>query len=229
MKKIGILGGLGPASTIEYYRKIINGYRNVTNDGNYPQLFINSVNMTEMLHYVASNDYEKLIHFLLAGIRELESIGADYIAIASNTPHIVIDDLIEKSAVPLISIVEETCKRAKNEHLKRVLWTGTLFTMNNNFYKNAFDKYNIECITPDDSEKEVIHNIIFPNLENGIIIEKDKQVLKELCNKIIRERNVDGIVLGCTELPLILNNDDFDICVLDTMEIHIKSILKKIT
>ena len=229
MKKIGILGGLSPTSTIEYYRNIINGYRKITNDGSYPQLFINSVNMTEMLHYVASNDYEKLIHFLLAGIKELETIGADYIAIASNTPHIVIDDLIEKSAVPLISIVEETCKRAKNEHLKRVLLTGTLFTMNNNFYKKAFDKYNIECITPDESEKEVIHNIIFPNLENGIIFEKDKQVLKELCNKIIRERNVDGIVLGCTELPLILNNDDFDICVLDTMEIHIKSILEKIT
>ena len=89
------------------------------------------------------------------------------------------------------------------------------------------EKYSIECIVPDDNEKNIIHNIIFPNLENGMIIEKDKSILKDLCNKIIKEKNIDGIILGCTELPLILNENDFSICVLDTMEIHIKSILEK--
>ena len=225
IKKIGIIGGIGPASTVEYYNGIIKGYRKLTNDENYPQIFINSVNMTEMMNYLVNNDREGLIDFLISAIDKLRIIGADYIAIASNTPHLVIDNLIEKSATPIISIVEETCKYAKSKELKRVLLTGTLFTMKNNFYEKALEKYDIECIVPDDNEKNIIHNIIFPNLENGIILEKDKRVLTDMCNKIISEKNIDGIILGCTELPLILNENDFTVCVLDTVKVHIKSIL----
>jgi aspartate racemase len=227
MNKIGIIGGIGPASTVEYYNGIIKGYQELTNDENYPQIFINSINMTEMLNYLVNSNREGLIDLLTAEIDKLRIIGADFVAVASNTPHLVIDNLIEKSLIPIISIVEETCKYAKIKALKRVLLTGTLFTMKNNFYETAFEKYNIECIVPDDNDKNVIHNIIFPNLENGIIIEKDKSVLKDLCNKIIREKKIDGIILGCTELPLILNENDFNVCVLDTVKIHVKSILKK--
>jgi len=227
MKKIGIIGGVGPASTVVYYNDLIRGYRKLSGDENYPQIFINSINMTEMLNYVGNNDREGLTDFLLSEIEKLSVIGADYIAIASNTPHLVIDNLIEKSTVPMISIVEETCKYAKSKALKKVLLTGTLFTMKQNFYKIALEKYNIECILPDENEMNIIHNIIFPDLENGIVIEEDKVVLKALCNKIISEKHIDGIVLGCTELPLMLKDNDFSICVLDTMAIHIKSILDK--
>jgi len=226
MKKIGILGGMGPESTVEYYKRIIYGYKNITNNENYPQLFINSINMTEMLSYVANNDYEKLIKLLADEIHSLEKIGADFIAIASNTPHVVIDEVKQKTTVPIISIVEETCKYIKNSNLKKVLLTGTLFTMKNNFYKKSLEKYNIECIVPNDSEKIAIQNIIFPNLENGIIIDSDKLIFKEICNRIIKEENIDGIILGCTELPLMISKDDFGINVLDTMGIHIKSIVE---
>jgi aspartate racemase len=227
MKKIGLIGGIGPVSTVVYYNGIINGYRELTNDENYPQVFINSINMTEMLNYAANGDREGLTNMLLSEIDKLKTIGAECIAMASNTPHFVIDSLIEKVNVPIISIVEETCEYAKNKQLKKVLLTGTLNIMKNDFYQKAFKKFDIECITPDDNDKNIIHNIIFPNLENGIVIEKEKTVLKDLCNKIISEKNIDGIVLGCTELPLILHEDDFDICVLNTVKIHINSILKK--
>jgi aspartate racemase len=96
--------------------------------------------------------------------------------------------------------------------------------MQNDFYKKAFEKNNIECIVPGNKEKEILQKIIFPNLENGIVNEADKLMFKEICNKIIMENNVDGIILGCTELPLMINKNDFDIIVLNTMEIHIKSI-----
>jgi aspartate racemase len=228
MKRIGILGGMGPESTVEYYKQIVYGYREKTNDENYPQLFINSINMTEMLSYVADKDYEKLIALLANEIRKLELIGADYIAIASNTPHCVIDELINRATVPIISIVEETCKYAKSSGLKKVLLTGTFFTMKNDFYKKSLEENSIECIVPDDNEKNVIQSIIFPKLENGIIDEKDKLIFKNVCNKIISDNNIDGIVLGCTELPLMIKEDDFNITVLNTMEIHIKSILEKI-
>ena len=228
MKKIGIIGGLGPLSTIEYYNRIINDYRKITNDENYPQLFINSINMTEMLGYVSKNEYEKLIELLVNEIEKLKMIGADYVAIASNTPHCVINEVIDKVTVPIISIVEETCKYVKNRGLKKVLLTGTYFTMEKNFYGKAFEKCNIECIVPNESEKNIIHNIIFPNLENGIILEKEKNLFKDICNKIIDNEKIDGIILGCTELPLMIKENDFNISVLDTMEIHIKSILEKI-
>jgi aspartate racemase len=100
--------------------------------------------------------------------------------------------------------------------------------MQNNFYKIQFDKCNVECIVPDNNEKNIIHKIIFPNLENGIIIEEDKLNFIKICNKIINEKSIDGIILGCTELPLLVNKNDFDIIVIDTMEIHIESIIDKI-
>ena len=228
MKRIGIVGGMGPLSTIEYYNRIINDYRRITKDENYPQLFINSINMTEMLSYVSNNEYEKLIELLVNEIEKLRMIGADYVAIASNTPHCVIDEIIGKTVIPIISIVEETCKYVKNKGIKRILLTGTYFTMERNFYGKTFEKYNIECIVPNDNEKHIIHNIIFPNLENGIIIEEEKQLFKDICNKIIKDKKIEGVILGCTELPLMIKENDFDISVLDTMEIHIKSILEKI-
>jgi aspartate racemase len=229
MKRIGIIGGIGPESTVEYYKRIIYGCYNHSNKKNYPQIFINSINMSEMLNYVANNNYENLINLLVNEIHKLEIIGADYIAIASNTPHIVIDEVKNKTTVPIINIVEETCKYVLKNGLKKVLLTGTLFTMQKNIYKTQFDKCNVECTVPDNDKKAIIHKIIFPNLENGIIIEKDKLYFKKICNKIIKENSIDGIVLGCTELPLLINKNDFDICVIDTMEIHIESILEKIT
>ena len=229
MKKIGIIGGIGPASTVEYYNGIIYGYRKLINDENYPHLFINSINMTEMLNYIAGKEINNLIKFLFNEIQKLIEIGADFIAIASNTPHMVIDELTEKTNVPIISIVDETCSYVKKLNLKKVLLTGTLFTMENNFYQKSFQKNNIECIVPNDNEKTRIQNIIFPNLENGIIIKEDKQLFKDLCNKIIIEKGIDGIILGCTELPLMIKNEDFNIAVIDTMSIHIKSILEKIS
>ena len=228
MNKIGILGGMGPESTIEYYKRIIHEYKKQTKDENYPQIFINSINMTEMLSYVANNDYKKLIELLSNEIKKLELIGSDFIAIASNTPHCVIDELIEKSLVPIISIVEETWKYTIENNLKKILLTGTMFTMKNDFYRNAFEKINIESIVPDDNDKEKIQKIIFPKLENGIIDLDDKNIFKKICNKIIETNNIDGIILGCTELPLMISKNDFEIKVIDTMEIHINSILRKL-
>jgi aspartate racemase len=227
MKKIGIIGGIGPASTVEYYNQLINGYRKLTSEDIYPQLYISSINMTEMLTYVSNNDYEKLAELFINEINKLKSIGADYIAIASNTPHCIIDELNSKTPVPIISIVDETCKYVKSKNLKRVLLTGTLFTMERDFYKKAFEKLDIECVVPNDDEKKMIHKIIFPNLENGIIIEKDKLLFKDICGRIIKDKKIEGIILGCTELPLMIHENDFEISVLDTMEIHIKSILEK--
>jgi aspartate racemase len=228
MKIVGILGGMGPESTVDYYKGIINGYRKTKGENNYPQIYLNSINMTEMLEYVKTNEYEKLINLLILNINKLRDIGANFVVIASNAPHIVIDKIIERVDIPIINIVEETRKAAQNRRLKKVLLTGTLFTMNSAFFQKEFMENNIECIVPDDNEKERIQNIIFPDLENGIINEKDKDIFIKICNKKTVEENIDGIILGCTELPLLIKETDFNIAVLNTTEIHINSIIKSI-
>jgi aspartate racemase len=226
MKIIGILGGMGPESTVDYYKGIINGYRKANGENNYPQIYLNSINMTEMLDFVRQKRYEELTDYLVSNINRLKNIGADFVAISSNTPHIVIDKIIEKTDIPIINIVEEARKAAQNMKLGKVLLTGTLFTMNSTFFQEEFNGNNIECIVPNDREKEIIQNIIFPDLENGIINEKDKETFIKICNKKTIEEKIDGIILGCTELPLLIKETDFNVAVLNTMEIHINAIVK---
>lgn len=228
MKTIGILGGLGPESTVDYYKGIITGYREIKGKEHFPQIYINSINITEMIGYVAQKDFNKLIDLLVFNLNKLENIGADILAISSNTPHVVIDAIKEKVNTPILNIVEETRKIAQSQNLKKVLLTGTSFTMNSSFFQNEFNKYNIECIVPNNDEKEIIQNIIFPDLENGIIKDDDKKAFLEICNNKIEMENIDGIILGCTELPLLVKEDDFRIFVLNTTKIHINSIVNAI-
>lgn len=228
MQKVGIIGGLGPESTIDYYKNIISIYRKETGDSNYPKIIINSINMTEMLSYIEIKDYSKLIDLLLSSISQLKNTGADFALIASNTPHIVFDQLKEKSTLPLISIVEETCKKAFSLKIKKILLIGTAFTMKSDFYQKGFSKYDIDTIVPDQNEQDIIQNIIFPELEEGIIIPEKKKQLIKICNEIINKENIDGIVLGCTELPLMIKDNDFNIKVLNTTRIHIDAVVARL-
>lgn len=228
MHKIGIIGGLGPESTIDYYKNIISIYRKESGDLNYPEIIINSINMTEMLFYIAKKDYSKLIDLLLLSISKLKNSGATFAVIASNTPHIVFDQLKDKTVLPLISIVEETCKKAFSLKIKKILLIGTAFTMKSDFYQKGFSSYNIETIVPDQKEQDIIQNIIFPELEEGIVIPEKKKQLIKICNEIIIKENIDAIVLGCTELPLMLKDDDFNIKILNTAQIHINAVVARL-
>lgn len=228
MKKIGIVGGIGPESTMDYYKSIISLYRQERGNGDYPSIVINSINMNEMLEYVSKENYEALVKQLIKSIEELKSAGADFAVIASNTPHVVFDRVSEKSSLPLISIVEAACSRAVMLKLKRVLLIGTAFTMKSSFYSDCFHKHSIELFVPDRKEQEQIHNIIFPELEDGIVVPEKKEIMLSICERIIIKEKIDGIVLGCTELPLMLKKEDFNIQVLNTTEIHVQAIVKEL-
>ncbi|MBW4083957.1 aspartate/glutamate racemase family protein [Paenibacillus sp. S150] len=217
MKKIGIVGGIGPASTLDYYSGIINGFRQKTNDDNYPEIVINSINMTEMLSYVSCQDWDALVDLLLKSIKNLAKAGVELASIASNTPHIV----------PLISIVEETCKYAQLKKCKKVVVIGTQFTMSSGLYAKAFKKYAITAVVPSECEQTAIHNIIFPKLEEGIVLPEDRQKI-EITERLLVEQSADGLVLGCTELPLIIKDKDLDTLILNTTQIHIEAIVNSI-
>lgn len=227
-KCVGIIGGLGPASTLDYYKGIIKEFKTAKNKEVYPPILLNSLNLTEIIGLIESQEYEKLIEKLIIAITQLKNAGADFVAISSNTPHIIFNQLEEKSPLPLISIVEATTSYIKKHGFKKVLLTGTSFTMNNSFYQKTLNKYNIKCITPNEEDKIAIQNIIFPNLENGVIIPEDKEKYLKIVNKIKNEDNIDGLILGCTELPLMIKQEDLAIPIINTTEIHIHRIVKEL-
>lgn len=228
MKKIGLIGGVGPESSIEYYRLIISLFQKKLDTKDYPELTIHSINMTEMLSYVFNNQLDKLINFLVDRIKILELSGVDYVAIASNTPHIVFDNLVQQTRIELISIVEETCKVIKSQGLKRVGLFGTKSTMTNGFYNKVANNYGIEIIIPNLENREYIHDKYMNELVFNKINSDTKRKLIEIIDEMEDNESIEGLVLGGTELPLILNQSDLkSIEVLDTTKIHVESIVNK--
>lgn len=229
MKKIGVIGGIGPASTLDYYRGIIDGYRKKTGDGSYPKMVIDSVNMNEMLSYIENEDWDALTDMLIKSINNLYAAGAQLAAIASNTPHIVFDVIQKRSALPLISIVDETCRYAKSKGCEKVVVIGTRFTMSSGLYAKAFEKYGIATVTPSVDEQGIIHGIIFPKLEDGVVDPEDKRRMLALAGRLVAAHNADALVLGCTELPLMVEEHDMETLILNTTQIHIDAIVNSIS
>jgi len=228
MKKAGLIGGIGPASTLDYYSGIIYGCRAKTNDDDYPEIVIDSVNMTEMLSYVSNKDWDSLVDMLLHAIQNLARAGADFAAIASNTPHIVFDRVQKESVLPLVSIVEATCSYIRRQGCKSVVVLGTRFTMSSGLYSDALKKYDITAIVPSEAEQAVIHGIIFPKLEDGIVVPEDKNTMLAIARDSLTKHRANGLVLGCTELPLMIKDEDLDTLIINTTQIHIDAIVDMI-
>jgi len=222
MKKIGILGGMSYESTIKYYDLILQNYYNRYNDYNYPEILIYSLNFQKVIDYELGNDKLKYIDYLMSGINSLQKGGADFIIMAANSPHAVYDDLVTKAFLPILSIVEATAGKALEMGLNKLLLLGIKFTMQSSFYQRIFENSNMQVITPVDIEQDLIDQIIFDELVIGEFKNESKQKLLE----IIHNYKVDGVILGCTELPLIFHKNDTSIKLLDTIEIHVEAALK---
>jgi aspartate racemase len=227
--KIGIIGGVGPEATIEYYRLIVKYYREKLADGSYPEIIINSINITKMISLIEKSDKTDLISYLSDGVKSLAEAGADIALIASNTPHLVFEEVAAISVIPLVSIVDQTCIETKRLGLKKAGLIGTAFTMNNRFYHKVFNKENIEVITPDEDSKEFIHEKIFSELVSGIIKDDTRKRFIEIISRMKSDSGIDGLILGCTELPLILTEGDIPgIPFLNTTALHAKGIVDRI-
>ena len=225
MKKIGLVGGIGPESTVDYYKGILDGYRKRTADENYPPMIIDSLNLTEMYSLVSNKQWEDFTNRFISSIKSLAAGGADFAVMAANTAHIVFDEVRRQSPLPLISIVEETCKFAKEKNCKRVVVFGTAFTMSSGLYTDAFVKYGIDAFVPTEEEQRTIHSIIFPNLQAGIVLPEDKKAVLQIANRMLSEKKAEALILGCTELPLIIKENDLAAFILDTTQIHIDAIV----
>ena len=224
MKKVGIVGGLGPASTIDYYRGIIEGFRSVNGDDQYPEIVIDSINMAELVKHIEAQDYNSVAGQLLKSISNLERARADFAAIASNSPHIVWDLIKNKTPIPLISIIDATCDHIMSCNYQQVLIFATKFTMKNGLYSRALSGREIDWILPEEEDIEMLGDIIYPNLENGIVLETHKKKMIAIAEKYIERHKADSLLLGCTEIPLMIKPGDVSVPVINTTEIHIEKI-----
>jgi aspartate racemase len=230
MKTVGIIGGIGPESTVEYYRFIVEGYRKRTADGSYPSIIINSIDMKRMLDGIAGGRFGETVEFLSAEVDRMAQAGADFGLLASNTPHIVFNKLREQSSIPLISIVEAACRAASDAHLGNVALFGTRFTMQGGFYNEVFGKAGIGVSLPSLAEQEYIHEKYMNELVNGIVLAETRTALIEIASRMRDQKGIDGLVLGGTELPLILRDaDEVGVQILDTTKIHVAEIVQTMT
>ncbi|MCZ7383608.1 MAG: amino acid racemase [Candidatus Methanoperedens sp.] len=225
MKRIGIIGGLGPESTIDYYKGIINIFRQRESGLAAPEIIIYSADVNRLLELAEAREWNKLVEWLVEMVNALHNAGAEFAVIGSNTPHIVFDKVKSRSPIPMLSIVDETCKRASNMKLKKLGLMGTKFTMESDFFQKAFHDAGISIIVPMKDEQQFIHNKIISEIALGIIKNSTRQELLSVVKSMIDEDSIDGLILGCTELPLILEKDEYGIPFLKTTAIHIDSIV----
>ena len=229
MKTVGIIGGIGPESTVEYYRSIIASYHQQNRDGNYPSILINSIDLKKMLDLIESNALEEVTEYVVGEVEKLARAGADFGALASNTPHIVFEEISRQSRIPLISIVETTCEAAKALGLKRVGLFGTRFTMQGQFYAEVFSRAGISVVVPDEGEQTFIHKHYMNELVKGIFLSKTRERLLEIAHQLKERERIEALILGGTELPLILRDvTDGDVRFLDTTQIHVSAIVAQL-
>ena len=226
MKKIGIVGGMAPESTLEYYRIITNLCRQRRMGYRYPVIVIYSLNFQEFISRVETGKWSEIIDLLCEAIDSLFKAGADFALMASNTPHVVFKEVANKVSIPLLSIVDETGKAAKKMRSTKVGLFGTKFTMQANCYNDVFmSKYGISMTIPEKTKQDYIHNIILTELVNGQIVEETRQELSRIARDMATNEGIEALILGCTELPLILSEKDVGIPVLDTTGIHVEAAL----
>jgi aspartate racemase len=221
MKTLGIIGGLGPESTVDYYQRIIALYRERTGDGSYPEFIVNSVNLRKGLDFMDANDLTGMADYLLEAIDKLARAGADFGLISANTPHIVFEDVASRSPIPLISIVEATCAAAHGLNLKRLALLGTRYTMQGSFYSKVFAREGIELLAPDPKDQDYIHNKYLNELVPGKFLPETRAGLLAIVDRMKAKSDIDGVILAGTELPLILRDAEHNgIPLLDTTRIH---------
>jgi aspartate racemase len=224
LKILGIIGGIAPASTIEYYRLLVAGWKQRM--PGYPPVLIDSIDLDRVLGMVSSQALDALTDYLSEEIQRLSRAGAHLALLASNTPHIVFDSLRERSPLPLISIVEATCDAVRRLGLKRPGLIGTRFTMQGSFYPEVFSRHGISLVKPGQGEQAFIHDKYLGELANGVFLTETRERILAIAERMRKEFGMDGLILGGTELPLLLRADSHDgMPLLDTTKIHVDDAL----
>lgn len=224
-KTLGLIGGTGPEATIEYYRLLTAKYREQA-DGNSPPLIINSVNLKNMIEWMGASELGKVADMLSNAIEKLHLAGADLAALTANTAHIVFDELQQRSAIPLVSMVEAACDKVQELGLNSVALFGTRYTMQGPFYPAVFSRTNVKLVLPNAEEQDYIHGIYLGQLLKDIFLPETRNKLLEIVDTMRDRDGIQAVILGGTELPLLLRDEEHNgLRLLDTTRIHVDRLL----
>lgn len=225
MKKIGLVGGTGPESTLMYYKELNTRIDQMTNGEAMPDLAIESVDFRKAWTYVSAGEKEKLTDYLSEKVSFLRSSGCEIISLTAGTMHLVIHEIEKKTGVTLVSIPTAVAEEATNRGFTRVGLLGTIFTMEQDYMKKDLIDAGIEVCIPDKEDRELVAMRIFEELELGIVKEETLKEFQDLILKMKEAQGIQAVILGCTELPLLLNEKNTPLPVLDSVEIHIRKII----
>jgi aspartate racemase len=223
----GLVGGLGPESTIDYYRRILAAWERV-DPRSAPSIVIDSIDVGRALDLV-ERDRPALIEYLLASLHRLAGAGADFAAMTANTPHVVFDELAARTPLPLLSIVEVCAAEARHRGLRRLLLLGTRFTMEASFYPNVAVRYGVIVVAPEDADRRWMHDRYVGQLLKGDFRDETREEVIGLVARLRDQLHIDGVVLGGTELPLLLQAPMIGgLPVLDTTALHVDALVARL-
>jgi aspartate racemase len=228
MKIIGMIGGIGPESTIDYYKRLLDGTQKRNPGGPAPSIIINSIDLQKGLYLLGANKLNELTEYIVPEVMRLHGAGAEFGFLAANSPHIVFDDIARRSPIPLVSIVEATCAEAKARGFKKLGLLGTRFTMHGRFYPAVFTRERIELTVPSANEQDYVHDKYINELIPGKFLPETRDGLLTIARRMRDEEGIQALILGGTELPLILTDSSLlGIPFLDTTQIHVNAILER--
>lgn len=225
MKRIGILGGTSPESTVDYYRRLTRSYVERFGDHGYPEILIYSVTFQRYMDWMAAGDWDALAAGVRGGLNALGGAGAQIGLMATNTFHKVFDDVASASPFPLISILDVVAERLKALGASKAALLGTRSTMTGTFYPQRLSRDGIGVLTPDEAEQGLVDRIIFEELTQGVVTAPAKAELLETALALIA-RGADAVILGCTELPLLVSENDLPVPILNTTHLHADALLE---
>lgn len=221
MKTIGLIGGMSWESTVTYYQIINTTIKEELGGLHSAKLLLYSVDFSEIEKCQADGDWDKSADILSEAAKSLELAGANFIVICTNTMHKVVPQIQEHINIPIIHIADATAKELKKNKIKKVALLGTKYTMTEDFYKTRIESNKIQVIIPSKSDIELINHVIYDELCLGTINEESKNAFTRIIDEL-KEDGAEGVILGCTEIGLLVKQQDSSLPVFDTTQIHAK-------
>jgi len=225
MKRIGILGGMSPESTIHYYQLIVQSFIQLYGNHGYPEIVIFSVSFEQYIHWQENGDWEAIGKELAKGAQILEKAGADFVVIATNTMHKVVDEIQRAINIPVLNLLDVVAESLLEKGITKTGLLGTRYTMEDGFYAAGLAKHGIDVVVPETKDRDLVHRVIYDELIKGVILPSSKEEFRRIVNDL-QQNGAQGVVLGCTEIPMLLGDGDVTIPVFDTTQLHAEAALR---
>lgn len=225
MKRIGLIGGLSPESTVHYYQHLCHSYNQKAGGLNFPKMTIESLNLQELIALFGKNDWDGVASILLEAMERLVAAGADFAAILANTPHNAYERLRDRLPLELVTIMDATSRGLERDGRRKVALLGTKATMEYGFFQNHFSARGIGSCVPDAAARDLLNRVIWEELSHGIVKEESREAARQMI-AWLREEGAEAVILGCTELGLLIKPEDTPLPLYDTLTLHADAILE---